>query len=418
MSPSISTTIQRSPQPTAAMDRPIQLLLQLLQETQNDTTRLAIESLLQSELDWDTFLDLVFDHRVLPLVHRQIEAHYTDLFPADIRAELADEMFENTARNMVLSQKLLAAIALLDTHGIPALAFKGPALAMMVYGDISLRMFSDLDILVPSDRFLDAKTVLMEAGYTSAIPSLFLIPSERYENRLLCKLGECPLDSPNQFVHIDLHQRLVAGDFFRVAAPLDANLWQHPFTTELLGHPIQTIGAEDLLLYLCVHGAKDLWKRLSWLCDLATLLKHSTFKAYTPSQWDALFKKARDHHLESMVSMGLTLVQTVLGVSLPKAANQLPLDKDQRLLNQFVQKLVQPGPEVDKRVSLIERFKIRFQLLDSPRDKWLCAIALWQSLIHPTYADQTLIRLPRSLYGLYRLIRPFRLVREWWSHGR
>lgn len=39
-----------------------------------------------------------------------------------------------------------------------------------------------------------------------------------------------------------------------------------------VGHSLPTLATEDLLSYLCVHGASSAWFRLKWIADLAALL--------------------------------------------------------------------------------------------------------------------------------------------------
>jgi hypothetical protein len=50
-----------------------------------------------------------------------------------------------TLRNFALAQELLEALRLLASHGIPALAWKGPGLAAALYGSFVCRSPADLD---------------------------------------------------------------------------------------------------------------------------------------------------------------------------------------------------------------------------------------------------------------------------------
>jgi hypothetical protein len=55
--------------------------------------------------------------------------------------------------------------AALEERGIPFIVFKGIVLAEEVYGDLSLRGFRDLDVLVPADRVDGAFATCVELGY-------------------------------------------------------------------------------------------------------------------------------------------------------------------------------------------------------------------------------------------------------------
>jgi len=68
------------------------------------------------------------------------------------------------------------------------------------------------------------------------------------------------------------------------------------------------LGGEDLALFLCAHGAKHLWERLEWLCDLAALL------ARRPGlDWDAMLARARRRGAERIVLLALHLAHELLG---------------------------------------------------------------------------------------------------------
>ena len=72
--------------------------------------------------------------------------------------------------------ELLKIFDLLKSHGVPAIAYKGPALATAVYGDIALRQFVDLDILVRKQDVFDVKEILIRQEYN---PEFILTESQK-----------------------------------------------------------------------------------------------------------------------------------------------------------------------------------------------------------------------------------------------
>ena len=63
--------------------------------------------------------------------------------------------------NFGLTNKLLKIITLLRDQDIPVIAYKGPALAQTAYGDIGLRHFVDLDIMIHKQDVYRVKEVLL-----------------------------------------------------------------------------------------------------------------------------------------------------------------------------------------------------------------------------------------------------------------
>ncbi|MCC5639670.1 nucleotidyltransferase family protein [Nostoc sp. CHAB 5844] len=68
-----------------------------------------------------------------------------------------------------------------------------------------------------------------------------------------------------------LHWRITPR-FFPFELPV-ADLWQRRQWLSLLNVPVPTLAPEDLLLSLCVHGAKECWGKLKWICDVAELIR-------------------------------------------------------------------------------------------------------------------------------------------------
>ncbi|MCB0226148.1 MAG: nucleotidyltransferase family protein, partial [Anaerolineae bacterium] len=104
-------------------------------------------------------------HGLVPLLYRHLEAIDPTASPKPIFARLWSQSQATAGRNLMLTQELLRLLDLLAANDIPAIPYKGPALAALVYGDISLRPFNDLDILVPQRAARRAKALLEANGY-------------------------------------------------------------------------------------------------------------------------------------------------------------------------------------------------------------------------------------------------------------
>ena len=70
-------------------------------------------------------------------------------------------------------------------------------------------------------------------------------------------------------------------------------------------------------MFLCAHGAKHLWARLGWLCDLARLIQMEQ-----GIDWSEVFDQTRRSHTTRMILLGLLLADNLLGVELPAAAGR------------------------------------------------------------------------------------------------
>jgi hypothetical protein len=74
--------------------------------------------------------------------------------PAEAASQLRQRYALNALRNSLLAKELQRIMDLLERHGIRAVAFKGVALSLMLYGNVRLRQFRDLDLFI-DQRDLD-----------------------------------------------------------------------------------------------------------------------------------------------------------------------------------------------------------------------------------------------------------------------
>src|SRR5690349_17810454 len=102
---------------------------------------------LGARIDWGLFLSLAEDHGLRPMAHRHL-ASQSGNPPRDVLVTLwaAQEMCAR--KNAALTCELARVVNALEDAGVPALPYKGPLLAHALYGDVALREFGDLDILV------------------------------------------------------------------------------------------------------------------------------------------------------------------------------------------------------------------------------------------------------------------------------
>ena len=64
--------------------------------------------------------------------------------------------------------------------GVPAMALKGPALAISAYGDLAMRVFADLDFMVRVEDLPRAAAALGRAGYSSPSYRADIVESDSF----------------------------------------------------------------------------------------------------------------------------------------------------------------------------------------------------------------------------------------------
>jgi hypothetical protein len=138
--------------------------------------------------------------------------------------------------------------------------------AVSVYGDLALRQFNDLDLVVRLEHLSKSVQVMASAGFR-------MLPEGRPETRRVrTQFHHATFQAPDQSHYVDLHWQL-AGDLEQAFSPEIEKVWSRCETLQLPHGPVSTMCREDLFLALCYHGAKHRWGLLKWLVDVAELLR-------------------------------------------------------------------------------------------------------------------------------------------------
>ena len=382
-----------------------QLLLCCARTTLDEDTQKRAASLLSQELDWAYFLRLATRQRVVPLIQRSLSAAQFGAIPPAITAALAQQQDHIARRNFFLTGRLVGLLRTLDTGGIRAIAYKGPAIAAVAYGNISLRQFWDLDVLVdPRDYRRARELLLSRGGY-----------------RLRENYGwECSLIDATGIVYVDLH-RHIAPDVWPGSLWFD-RLWKRRQHVASAGG-IPTLSAEDMLVVLSIQLRKDAWERkelrLSKICDIAELLR-----AWPTLDWNSVAAAARRVGCQRALSLGLTVARELLGAPVHHdLTHRVDPAQIEPLIHYINHRLFADDTSVASSPMSYEGFHFRI------RERWRDRIYSWYSRpwvrhpvmhLRPSVKDRTMIALPAKLGFLYYLIRPIRVGRDYarsWFKG-
>jgi hypothetical protein len=127
-----SQNIQSSPIDTCPE---IELLLCCARTQPSPEIGQQIQTLAQQSLDWSYLLQTAARHSVLPLLYQNLKTLCPEAVPKPVLSELRNFFHTNAAHNLFLTQELLKILKLFQDNDIPAIPFKGPVLAVSVYGN-------------------------------------------------------------------------------------------------------------------------------------------------------------------------------------------------------------------------------------------------------------------------------------------
>ena len=354
--------------------------------------------LLPQVTNWPHVFNLASRHGTTPLISRLLLNTKWNALPEPCAKELQASSRDRAARSLRLTAELLKVLEIFEHNSIPAVAFKGPALAALLYGDITLREFCDLDILIRREDVRRVKEVLLERGYKTDLPA-----GPAQEAAYLRARHELHFISGDG-CSIEIHQTFLAPFY---CFPFDDEaLWQRLEKKPFCGREILALAPEDLLLVLCAHATKHCWTRLAWICDMARLL----VVAGAEIDFSRVMSRASSLGAARMVLLGLFLAHQVLGAPVPSGIlNSAERDARALRLARKVEASIFNREKIAP--SELESHRFFLQARERWREKFLYCTRL---AFMPTEEDHSALSLPSLLSPMYY---PLHAVRVFGKYG-
>lgn len=383
------------------------------------TTKSEVSCLLASEINWTTLLATAINNGVMPMLYQSLKAMEEDLVPRAVMVQLQTHNRMNGLHNVSQTKELLKILAQLEKAGIEAIAFKGATLAASVYGNVTLRQFNDLDILVRLEDFWQAKAVLVTQGYQPSAPEADQMVTFNHHLQISLSHSTPEATMFNQrfqpsLLHsnpertIDLHwgippRRIWQSDRFN-------RLWENLDLINLMGQPVKIFSPETTLVIQCMNVGKELWKRpFKQICDVGQIIR-----AYPDLNWQSALELSSELRTQRLFLLGLGVTHKLLNVPLPQFILEMLVSSE--LTEECLFKsdsLPLPAPFGGIQAWWWE-YTYQLKILDQSWDGLLITRNYVQSILRlvlsPSQSDREFLPLPRRLYFLYYLIRPIRVL--------
>ncbi|HEX6728510.1 MAG TPA: nucleotidyltransferase family protein [Pyrinomonadaceae bacterium] len=369
------------------------LLLCIARRDLDDARTTELHRLLQGPIDWNDLIETACQHRLIPLLHRHLSAVQTDVRLVELE-RIRREALENSQSVLYLITQLRTIINSFDEERVPLLVFKGPILAQLAYGEISLRQSGDLDLLIDRSHFNRVRSILESLGFQMAPP---LTTSQQTAH-----LGfhcEIQFMRDNRFTVVDLHWSLTPKAFpFFLSTE---ELMDRAQSVSLAGVAVRTFAVEDMILFQSMHGAKHHWLRLEWISSLAEIIR-----ANSQIDWTVLIERARVARGVKMLALGMHLAQGVGDVDIPADVFR-EIDQDGMMKRVAAERIAELFRPQRREYRSVQAVRENLKIMDRKRDVFA---SLLRALFVPTISDWETLTLPGSLHLLYYVLRPFRLA--------
>jgi hypothetical protein len=376
----------------------IQLLLACSSARLTATAAEHIKTLVSEEINWADLIRIAAPHGLLPLLHRNLSLVCDDQVPPRTLEQLRRYHESVARRNAIHAGELFDLLDLLEANHIPAIPFKGPILGLFAYGDLSLREFTDLDIVVHESDLWRTWNVMTRHGYVPEDGGGALA-----ERRPLPPGGKHWAFKCQNRLTLEIHWRFIEKSFGSQLEPAD--VWSSVRSSTLSGRSLQVIPPEQMLVLLSIHLASHLWRRLNWICDIAAIVNSKP-----DIDWELLLRTAQRVGCERILSVSLLLSKNLFGSSLPRHVDER-FGKDE--VSALIVQEVSDGLFTETKLEFWRIDSVRYAIIQRERQKDRFQAFITRVLrkvsLRPNRADAESLRLPASLSFLHYITRPIRL---------
>jgi len=364
-----------------------ELIIFLCRDGQFNESRMQIKSLSTADFDWNYFFKTVLKHKITPIIYSNLKKH-ADLIPNDVYINLREFFNNNAKKNLFLLMELIKIIELFEKNKVAILSYKGPILAYMAYGDISLRQFSDLDFLVYSNEFKHAKELLESIGYESELDL-----DEFQEIKFIESQQEMKFFNSQKNITVDLHWK-----FSLLHSMLKCSLTQRTTLINLHNRLIRSLQLEEMFLIICIHNSSHRWSNLSLLCDLCQFVSRNK-----NIDWRKIESMAKKMGLKRIFIINILLIKNIFDLDLSHNLN----DSEEDLIAEDIVNQIQKNILKESKFSLCQELIITIQI----RENMILGLQdVITNLFKATSYEWKKIPLPAQISFAYKFIRPFLLL--------
>lgn len=357
----------------------------------------AMGAQLNSKFPWATLIELAQWHGVLPLAYHGLKQYYWPVIPSPIQQQLTAQFHQQLQRNAQLLLTVKQLLPALAAEGLPILPIKGVLFALSVYGNLTQRRVRDIDLLVDPEKLPAVYAALQRQGYQEGDRLSLQQQARRWETHY-----EMLLTHPDTGIQIDLHWRLVPA-YFGCQVPV-AHLGKRARLETHQGIPFCQCAPEDLLLILCLNGAKDGWLELQRVCDVVACVEQ-----YPDLDWWQLWQRCQEYRGERVLLMGLAMARALFAVELPPwLIEEMGGDRTVNRLSGQICRQIKSGVCVTPSVVEQDLFPLQLQRGWGSRGRSLLTL-----LLPINERDLAWISLPPWLHWLYYPLRILRLLAKY-----
>ena len=244
-----------------------------------------VKKLISLELRWDKILSFALSAGIAPLFYYSLKGIPESSFiPRHIMDQLKQAYFQNLARNTYLCAELRRILSSFNNEDIDVVILKGASLAGLVYPNIGLRVFNDIDILVRKPDLPASEEIMSKLDYATTDSKVIRNYYRKNHHHL------APYIHPEKSILVEIHWNI--SPYIQI--DID-DWWNRVREATINDYKVLVLCPDDMLLHLCLHlfSSGYLGNMLRGICDISETLKHF-WEAFN---WQAIRTQTEKYHV-------------------------------------------------------------------------------------------------------------------------
>ena len=214
----------------------------------------ALNKIIPKLDNWDYLSSTLINRGLAPLLYKKLsQLSNSHLIPAHIQSKLRSAYYKTVSRSMMLYGAFHEVVQEFNNAGIKVIALKGIYLSEHLYGDIGLRLMSDIDLLVKEEDKIKCIKILESLKYTT-------LPTVKNFTEFIDTIHEDAKENSGQAhyepmlkgeISIEIHTKLQSSSEKYHQSLTD--IWENAKPVTINGLPALALDNYNLLIHLCLH---------------------------------------------------------------------------------------------------------------------------------------------------------------------
>lgn len=348
-------------------------------------------------INYEKFFKILEDHSVEGIIQ---DSPLFVLIPGNDHFKIFKEKVIWRARfNLVILNELLDLDSFFKKEGFEVIFYKGLLLGKLLFGDLTTRITSDIDILIRSSDFIKIRNALLQKGYEE----LYFFP-DNYLSYYLKVSREATFIKkvPNGLTVAIEVQWAPLPKMFGLPYHNDY-FFKHVDTIKLSGQDIPTLNLEQhLLIILLHHGVSDLWRNFKHVFDLAMFIK----KYENSIDWPVVKYQIEQWKIDKYAGVGFLLCKDIFGCNIADIGLKYNCIHEK---NQVLKSLLS-YPLISKKKKNLKNASRQILLANGGIEKGKLIFGYLNRIISPSLTDLQNLNLPKKMFPLYYFTKHLRFI--------